>query len=81
MRGCFQDIENIFNDIVVNKLKIVDITNLSILFVGGEKISFPTNEIYVGSGGPNQNSTIGLMHGSKAIGEDPWSPLYFMPWA
>ena len=66
---------------VVNKLKIADLTNLSKLFVGGEKISFSTNEIYVGSGGLNQNSTMGLMHGSKAIGEDPRSPLYFMLWA
>ena len=50
-------------------------------YVGGEKVSFSTNEIYVGLGGLNRNSTIGLMHGPKAIGEDPKNSLYFMPWA
>ena len=44
-------------------------------------VSFPTNEIYDGLGGLNRNSTMGLMHGLKAIGEDPRSPLYFVPWA
>ena len=56
--------------------------------VGGKKVSFPTNEIYVGLESLNQSSTMGLMHGPKAIGEDPKAigedprnPLYFMPWA
>ena len=31
--------------------------------------------------GLNQNLTMGLMHGPKAIGEDPKNSLYFMPWA
>ena len=48
--------------------------------VGGKKVSFLTNEIYIGLGGLNRNSTMGLMHGPKAISEDPRSPLYFMPW-
>ena len=51
-----------------------------IMVVGGEKVSFPTNEIYVGLGGLNRNSTMGLMHGPKAISEDPRNSLYFMPW-
>ena len=50
------------------------------MVVGGEKVSFPTNEIYVGLGGLNRSSTMGLMHGPKAIGEDPRNSLYFMPW-
>ena len=29
--------------------------------------------------GLNQNSTMGLMHSPKAIGEDPKNSLYFMP--
>ena len=49
--------------------------------VGGEKLSFPTNKIYVRLGGLNQNSIMSLMHGLKAIGEDLRNPLYFMPWA
>ena len=49
--------------------------------VGGQKVSFPTNKIYVGSEGLNRNSTMGLMHGPKAISEDSKSPLYFIPWA
>ena len=49
--------------------------------VGGEKVSFPTNKIYVGLGGLNRNSTMGLMHGPKAIDENPRTPLYFIPWA
>ena len=53
----------------------------SLTFVGGEKVSFPTNKIYVGSEGLNRNSTMGLMHDPKAIGEDSRSPLYLMPWA
>ena len=48
------------------------------VFVGGEKVSFPTNEIYDGLGGLNRNSTMGLMHGPKVIDEDPRNPLYFM---
>ena len=47
--------------------------------VGGEKVSPPTNEIYVGLEGLNRNSTIDLMHGSKAIGEDTKTSLHFMP--
>ena len=54
---------------------------MSYTVVGDKKVSFPTNEIYVGLGGLNRNSTIGLMHGPKAIGEDPKNSLYFMPWA
>ena len=49
--------------------------------VEGEKIFLPTNKIYVGLGGLNRNLTMGSMHDPKAIGEDPRSPLYFMPWA
>ena len=45
--------------------------------VRGEKVSFLTNEIYDGLGGLNRNSMMGLMHGPKAIGEDPRNPLYF----
>ena len=48
--------------------------------VGGEKVSFPTNEMYVRSGGLNWNSTMCLMHGSKTIGGDSRNLLYFMPW-
>ena len=48
--------------------------------VGGEKVSFLTNEIYVGLGGLNQNSMMGLMCSPKAIGEGPRNSLYFMPW-
>jgi len=55
--------------------------SLSVKFVGGEKVSFPTNEIYVGLGSLNRNSTIGLMYDPKAISEGPRNPLYFMPWA
>ena len=51
------------------------------IIVEGEKVSFLTNEIYVGLRGLNRNSTMGLMHGPKAIGEDPRNLLYFMPWA
>ena len=47
--------------------------------VGGKKVSPPTNEIYVGLEGLNRNSTMGLMHGPKAIGEDTNNSLYFMP--
>ena len=47
--------------------------------VGGEKVSPPTNEIYVGLEGLNRNSTMGLMHDPKAIGEDTNNSLYFMP--
>ena len=32
-------------------------------------------------GGLNRNSTMSLMHGPKAIGENPKNSLYFMPWA
>ena len=49
--------------------------------VGDKKVSSPTNKIYVWLGGLNRNSTIGLIHGPKAIGEDPKNSLYFMPWA
>ena len=49
--------------------------------VEGKKVSFMTNKIYVGSGGLNRNSMMGLMYDPKAIGEDPRNPLYFMPWA
>ena len=38
--------------------------------VEGEKVSFPTNKIYVGSGSLNQNSMMGLMYGPKAIFEN-----------
>ena len=31
-KGYFQDIENVFNDIVINKLKTVDPTDLSKFF-------------------------------------------------
>ena len=31
-KGCFQDIKNVFNDMVVNKLKTIDLTYLSKLF-------------------------------------------------
>ena len=51
------------------KLLISGKFQISILnIVGGEKVSFPTNEIYVGLGGLNRNSTMGLMHDLKAIG-------------
>ena len=64
------------------KLLISGKFQISILnIVGGEKVSFPTNEIYVGLGGLNRNSTMGLMHDLKAIGKDPRNPLCFMPWA
>ena len=48
------------------------------IIVGGEKVSFLTNDIYVGLGGLNRNSTMGLMHDPKAIGEGLRNPLYFM---
>ena len=38
----------------------------------------PTNEIYVGLGGLDQNSTMGLKHGPKAIGEDLKSLPFFL---
>ena len=31
-KGCFQDTKNVFNDMVVNKLKTIDPTYLSKLF-------------------------------------------------
>ena len=49
--------------------------------VGDKEVSPSKNEIYVGLGGLNRNSTMSLMHGPKAIGEDPKNSLYFMPWA
>jgi len=49
--------------------------------VGGRKVFLPTNEIYVGLGGLDQNSTMGLKHGPKAISEDLKSLPFFMPWA
>ena len=51
------------------------------LVVRGEKVFFSTNEIYVGLKSLNRNSTMGLMHGPKAIDEEPRNSLYFMPWA
>ena len=50
------------------------------IFVEDKKVSPLKNEIYVGLGGLNRNLTMGLMHGPKAIGEDPRNSLYFMPW-
>ena len=38
-----------------------------LLIVGGEKVFLPTNECW--AGGLNRNSTMGLKHGPKAIGE------------
>ena len=46
---------------------------------GTKKVSLPTNEIYVRLEGLNRNSTMGLMHGPKAIDKDPKNSLYFMP--
>ena len=57
------------------------VTKKEVSVVGGEKVSFPTNEVYVGLGSLNRNSTMGLMHSPKAIGENSRNPLYFMPWA
>ena len=51
------------------------------IIVEGEKVSFLTNEIYVRLGGLNRNSTMGLMHGPKAVDEDQNNSLYFMPWS
>ena len=64
------------------KQNFKDLANKGLLLVvGGKKVFFPTNEIYVGLESLNRNSTMGLMHGPKAISEGPKNPLYFMPWA
>ena len=66
----------VISDVLIYWFKVSDL-----VIVGGKKVSFPINEIYVGLKGLNRNSTMGLMHDPKAIGEDPRNLLYFMPWA